>query len=77
MNISVIAYKEEDYPLLERYVTVHRVKELFAGIVKGEVVRYALLNICALNFVLYEALAGAVRLKHIINVGRFSPKVTR
>ena len=59
-NISVIAYREEDYPLLERWVTVERVKDLFAGVVKGDVVRYTLPNIGALNFVLYEVLGGGV-----------------
>lgn len=59
-NISVIAYREEDYPLLERYVTAERVSEMFAGLVKGEVTRYALPGIGALNFVLCEALGGGV-----------------
>jgi hypothetical protein len=59
-NISVIAYRGEDYPLLERHVTAERVSEMFAGLVKGEVVRYALPGIGALNFVLREALGGGV-----------------
>jgi hypothetical protein len=59
-NISVIAYRAEDYPLLEMQVTAERVREHFRGIVKGEVVRYTLPRIGALNFVLHEALAGGV-----------------
>jgi hypothetical protein len=59
-NISVIAYRSEDYPLLERYVTAERVKEHFHGIVLGEVDRYALPQIGALNFVLHDALSGGV-----------------
>lgn len=59
-NISVIAYREEDFPLLERHVTAERVRELFAGIVKGDVVRYALPNVGALNFVMQRALGGGV-----------------
>jgi hypothetical protein len=59
-NISVIAYREEDYPLLEEYVTAERVKSHFAGIVKGEVIRYTMPNIGALNFVLKNALGGGV-----------------
>ena len=35
-------------------------KEHFKGIVKGEVVRYELPNIHALNFVMYAALGGGV-----------------
>ena len=59
-NISVIAYREEDYPLLEKYVTAERVKSHFVGIVKGDVVRYTMPNIGALNFVLKNALGGGV-----------------
>jgi hypothetical protein len=59
-NISVIAYRVEDYPRLERYVTAERVKEHFHGIVRGKVERYALTQIGALNFVLHDALGGGV-----------------
>ena len=59
-NISVIAYRAEDYPVLERYVTAARVKAHFQGIVRGEVERYTLPRIGALNFVLHDALCGGV-----------------
>lgn len=59
-NISVIAYDPADYPLLERHVTAERVKAFFNEIVEGEVVRYALPNIGALNFVMHNALSGGV-----------------
>jgi hypothetical protein len=59
-NISVIAYREDDYALLREAVTAERVKAHFAGIVQGEVVRYELPGIAALNFVLKEALGGGV-----------------
>jgi hypothetical protein len=59
-NVSVIAYRAADYPLLERYVTAERVKEHLRGIVRGEVDRYALPRIGALNFVLHRALDGGV-----------------
>jgi hypothetical protein len=59
-NISVIAYDPANYPWLEKYVTAERVKEFFSEIVKGEVVRYELPNIGALNFVMYNALGGGV-----------------
>lgn len=59
-NISVIAYDPADYPLLEKQVTAERVKDFFSEIVEGEVVRYALPSIGALNFVLYRALGGGV-----------------
>lgn len=59
-NISVIAYDPADYPLLERHVTAERVKAFFSEIVEGEVVRYALPNVGALNFVMHSALSGGV-----------------
>jgi hypothetical protein len=59
-NISVIAFREEDYSLLLKTVTAEKVRDYLLGIVKGKVIRYELPNICALNFVLYDALAGGV-----------------
>ena len=59
-TISVIAWDPGDVPLLQRHVTVERVREQFAGIVAGEIRRYELPGIGALNFVLQEALAGGV-----------------
>ena len=59
-NISLIAYQAEDYELIKEKVTAERVKEHFGGMVKGEVVRYELPNIYALNFVMYAALGGGV-----------------
>jgi len=59
-NISVIAFDAKDYPLLEAQVTSARVKAHFAGIVAGEVMRYELPHLGALNFVMYRALGGGV-----------------
>ncbi len=59
-NISVIAYDPANYPLLEKHVTADRVKEFFSEIAEGDVLRYTLPNIGALNFVLYKALGGGV-----------------
>jgi hypothetical protein len=59
-NVSVIAYRAEDYPLLERHVTAERVREHLGALVRGAVVRYTLPRIGALNFVLHDALAGGV-----------------
>src|ERR1700676_2393941 len=59
-NISVIAYDEKHYPLLLEQVTSARVKAHFAGVVEGEVVRYELPSIAALNFVMSGALGGGV-----------------
>jgi hypothetical protein len=59
-NISVIAYEPKDYPLLEKHLTADRVKQHFADLVQGDVQRYALPAIGALNFVMHNALAGGV-----------------
>ena len=59
-NISVIAYDAKHYPLLLEQVTAARVKAHFAGVVQGEVVRYELPNLSALNFVMDQALGGGV-----------------
>ena len=59
-NISVIAYDPANYQLLEKQVTAVRVKQFFDGVVLGDVVRYELPNIGALNFVMYQALGGGV-----------------
>ena len=59
-TLSVIAYRKEDYPLIRDRITPERVKEHFSHIVKGKVIRYELPELGALNFVLYEALAGGV-----------------
>jgi hypothetical protein len=59
-NISLIVYDEKDYDLIREKVTAEKVKEYFKDIVKGEVVRYELPNLGALNFVMDEALGGGV-----------------
>lgn len=60
VNISVIAYDPDQYRRLERHVTADRVRERFREIVAGDVVRYELPHIGALNFVMRKALGGGV-----------------
>lgn len=57
-NIGVIAYAEKYYPVLVREVTPERVKKRFGDMVSGDVVRYELPNLGALNFMLHGALGG-------------------
>jgi hypothetical protein len=59
-NISVIAYDRRDFPHLRRELTATRVQEFFDGIVLGEIVRYELPQLGALNFVMTRALGGGV-----------------
>ena len=58
--ISVIAYDPKDYPLLKERVTVPRLKEYFREIVHGDIARYEIDSLCALNFVMQDALGGGV-----------------
>lgn len=57
-NVGLIALKEEYYPILVREVTAERVKEHFGDMVKGDVERFELPNLGALNFLLHESLGG-------------------
>jgi len=59
-NISLIAYDIKDFPLLQEKVTAAKVKEWFGDMVKGEVLRYDLPKLGAMNFVMHEALGGGV-----------------
>jgi hypothetical protein len=60
LNISVIAFDERDYSFLARQVTVERVRDHFRDLVRGEIRRYEVPSIGALNFVMHRALAGGV-----------------
>ena len=57
-NVGLIALSEDYYPLLVREVTAERVKSHFDGICKGNVERFELPNLRALNFLLHESLDG-------------------
>jgi len=57
-NVGLIALRPEFYPLLVREVTAARVKEHFKGICKGDVERFELPNLGALNFLLHHSLGG-------------------
>ena len=57
-NVGLIALQDKFYPLLVREVTAARVKDHFKGICRGEVERFELPNLGALNFLLHESLGG-------------------
>lgn len=57
-NVGVIALKDEYYPILVREITAQKVKEHFGEMVKGEVERFELPNLGAVNFLLHESLGG-------------------
>ncbi|AXC13017.1 hypothetical protein ACPOL_3738 [Acidisarcina polymorpha] len=54
VNISLIAYRDDDYPLLEQQVTVQRVTDLFASMITCPVERFCIPGLGALNFVLHR-----------------------
>ena len=58
--LSLIAYRAEDYPELAERVTVEAVRKHLQGIVLGEVRRYELPGLWALQFVCDRSLNGGV-----------------
>ncbi len=57
-NVGLIARKPEYYPILVKQVTAARVARHFKGMISGNVERYELPNLHALNFLLHGALGG-------------------
>ena len=57
-NVGIIARHPEIYPFLKDNLTAGRVKEHMKHVCKGEVERYELPNIGALNFILNQSLGG-------------------
>jgi len=59
-NIAIIAFNRDDYEHLRAEVTSERISKHLGHILRGEVVRYEMPELGALNFVLHRALAGGV-----------------
>jgi beta-lactamase len=57
-NICVFARDPNDYLLLERELTVERIRAHFGEMVKGDIVRYEVPSLYGFNFVLKHALGG-------------------
>src|SRR4029078_2725090 len=57
-NVGLIALRPEGYELLEQKVTRDSVKKHFEGVITGDVERFELPNLNALNFLLHGALDG-------------------
>ncbi|AUD02651.1 AtuA-related protein [Spirosoma pollinicola] len=60
LTLSLIPYNDEDYALLCTQVTAESVKNHLRDIVSGEVTRYEMPNLPALQFVCQQALTGGV-----------------
>ena len=58
VNVGLIARDPKAYPFLKEHVTAERVKAHFGPMCAGEVERFELENLGALNFLLHEALGG-------------------
>ena len=65
-NVGIIAYDDNGYEIIQKHLTVEKVKKHFEGICFGTVERYELPNIRAINFLLNNTLGGGgtVSLKH-------------
>ena len=59
-TLSVIAYRAEDFPLLVRHVTAAAVARHLHGTIHGEIRRYELPALWALQFVCDRSLHGGV-----------------
>jgi hypothetical protein len=57
-NVGVIALRPQWYGVLDQFVTRKRVADHFRGMIEGDVERYELPNLNALNFLLHGALDG-------------------
>jgi hypothetical protein len=60
INVSLIVFEARHYPLIVRAVTADRVKAHFAELATGQVVRFELPLIGALNFVIHGVAGGGV-----------------
>lgn len=57
-NVGLIANSPALYDVVRREVTAERVREHFRGVCRGDVDRYEVPNLLALNFILHDSLGG-------------------
>jgi hypothetical protein len=57
-DVALFAGDQQSYDLIVREVTAARVRDHFGSMVTGDVLRYEVPNVLALNFVLHGALGG-------------------
>ncbi len=57
-NVGLIVATDDLYEVIRREVTPERVKRHFSEICRGEVDRYELPGLKALNFILHDSLGG-------------------
>jgi hypothetical protein len=59
-DITIFAYEPVNYPLLEKEVTIARVRAHFGSMAQGKIERFCVPHLHAIKFVLHGALAGGV-----------------
>jgi len=57
-NVGILAYDDRGYEILQEWLTPERVKQHFEGIALGQIERYEMPNLRALNFILNDSLGG-------------------
>ncbi len=57
-NVGLIANSPELFDLIRREVTAERVREHFREVCRGDVERFEVPNLLALNFLLHDSLGG-------------------
>lgn len=57
-NVGIVAYDDAGYRFLAETLTANRVKAHFKEICRGDVDRYEIPNLRALNFILHDSLGG-------------------
>lgn len=57
-NVGIVCYDERGFDLARKQITVERVRQHFGTLVRGEIERYEIPGIKALNFVMRGALDG-------------------
>jgi hypothetical protein len=60
VTISLIAYRIEDFKMIEERVTADRVSVHFEELLEGPILRYSLPHLAALNFVLHRKQSHSV-----------------
>jgi hypothetical protein len=60
VTISLIAYRDEDFKILEERVTAERVSALFTEMIERPAIRYTLPHLSAMNFVLHRPVNQSV-----------------
>jgi hypothetical protein len=59
-NVAVYAYEPHHYDAIKAQLTPERLKAEFPRLLRGPVQRFELTQLCALNFVMDQALEGGV-----------------